>query len=140
MGKFVENSLNETVLTAGVNKCYGYDINGGCQSNCRFVAFHYRHENSTGCRFWTNISTFFPDDSSRSEHFCIILPKPSNSANPNNITSKASQSCMLTSNLSYEQYKFSKLYLTTEQVNCKRLLLKLNNSISNMKKVSNYHI
>ena len=108
-----------------------------CLSNCSCVAFYYLYENETGCKFWTNISTFLADDSSSSEHLYIITPEPSNSANPNNITPKPYQSGMFTSFLSYMNNTNSPNCI--KQVNCKRLLFKLKNSISNVK-VSNYPI
>ncbi|KAK4594731.1 hypothetical protein RGQ29_018439 [Quercus rubra] len=63
-----------------------------CLNNCSCVAFHYLYENATGCKFWTNISTFLADDSPRSENLYIITPAPSNSANPNNIKPEPSNS------------------------------------------------
>ena len=121
-----------------------------CLNNCSCVAFYYLYENATGCKFWTNISTFLAYESSRSEHLYIITPEPSNSANPNNIkpepsnsanpnniTPKPYQSGMFTSFLSYMNNTNSPNCI--KQVNCKRLLFKLKNSISNVK-VSNYPI
>ncbi|KAK4594733.1 hypothetical protein RGQ29_018441 [Quercus rubra] len=36
-----------------------------CLNNCSCVAFYYLYENATGCKFWTNISTFLAYESKR---------------------------------------------------------------------------
>uniref|UniRef100_A0A7N2L1P2 Apple domain-containing protein n=2 Tax=Quercus lobata TaxID=97700 RepID=A0A7N2L1P2_QUELO len=68
------------------------DCKVSCWNNCSCVAFYYLYESATGCKFWTNMTNFIPEDSTGSERLYIITPETSNLANPNNTTPVPSNS------------------------------------------------
>ena len=38
------------------------DCKASCWSNCSCVAFYFLYENATGCKFWTNMSSYYPGE------------------------------------------------------------------------------